>query len=102
MNLPIKPIIAEQIIIRHDGALKGDIEPGEVFAWNPDSKYGRELCIVREIKDGWVGTWDMKYKKLCYSPENNFRECCFRTMFNRFPDEPPKYPFLVKFEFETK
>lgn len=49
MSLPILPPINEAILIRHEGDYTGPIEPGMVFAWEPDLPKARELIIVTRV-----------------------------------------------------
>lgn len=51
-QLPIKAPIQEEMLIRHEGLLEGDIAVGEVFAWEPDLPHARELCVVTSLTAG--------------------------------------------------
>ncbi len=88
MTLPAKPPLSEATIVRHQGALAGPINPGEVFAWNPDIPCAREYAIVAKVENGKVWTWDMQYKKWFWNDESTFREACYRTLFHLFPIKP--------------
>jgi hypothetical protein len=49
-NLPILPPIPEAYLHRHGrGNYQGLIDPGMIFAWEPDLPYARELIIVVAI-----------------------------------------------------
>ena len=51
-GMPILPIIPESVICRNRGKqYNGPIEPGMVFAWEPDLPHARELCVVTKIGD---------------------------------------------------
>lgn len=104
--LPSKPPIGENELRRDKRPLRGPIEPGEVFAWEPDLPHARELIIVRRIyKNGgemWVESWDMNYAKTYHNEEDRFREACVRTQYNLMPAERPALvdlgmvPWLLK------
>jgi hypothetical protein len=99
MPLPIKPTIPSALLREpRKRPLKGQIEPGEVFAWEPDLPHARELVIVRRVytvrkgehwAESWVETWDMDYAQSHHNEESRFREAAVRTTFNRFPAERP-------------
>jgi len=89
-NLPIKPMIAEVEIVRHKGKLKGAIKEGEVFAWEPDLPWARELLIVTSIETREdatiiIHTKDMNYENPAWNTERKFRESAQRTRFRNFP-----------------
>lgn len=93
--LPFNPIIPEAFLRREPGFLSGPIGIGEVFAWQPDIPYSRELCIVSRIvgpeDDRLVFTWDMNYTREVFNDELVFRQSCVRTHFRLFPSTPPQY-----------
>ena len=81
--LPEQPPLNETEIIRHKGLLKGKIEIGEVFAWEPDKPHARELVIVTKMSGDQIltiGTYD---KDEYWNDESRFREACQRTRFQR-------------------
>lgn len=91
--------------------LKGEIVPGEVFAWEPDLPGARELVVVSRIEEApgsagdkvildtprhhvtFLGSserqiwcWDFPdYRREVSSDEGRFREACYRTLFNLMP-----------------
>jgi len=94
------PEIDEGCIIRHQGALRGKITPGEVFAWEPDKPWARMLCIVTHFyknSDGEtnIRSVDMDYNRPCINSETRFREACMRTKYRLFPIEKPKVPGTI-------
>jgi hypothetical protein len=77
--------------------IAGDIGIGEVFAWEPDLPFARELLIVSRIverkgRKRVIYTWDMNYTREVCNDERRFRDACHRTRFNRFSSSPPR-PF---------
>lgn len=51
-GLPIKPALPEAELIRDtQRPYNGEIRPGDIFAWEPDLPYARELLIVTEISE---------------------------------------------------
>ena len=86
-------MISEAILRRGPTPLEGPIMPGEVFAWEPDLPYARELFIVRRTyqrgDEPWVESWDMNYTATSHTDEERFREAAVRTGFQRFPAERP-------------
>jgi hypothetical protein len=87
-------MIGEPILVRGPRPLEGEIVPGEVFAWEPDLPWARELVIVRRVYERggttWIEAWDMDYTRTVQNEEGRFREAAYRTMFNRFPSEKPR------------
>lgn len=50
MSLPDNPILDEVVLDRTAARpYQGLIEPGMVFAWEPDISYARVLCVVTRI-----------------------------------------------------
>jgi hypothetical protein len=99
------PMIPEAVLVRHRGALKGDIAVGEVLAWEPDIPTARELIVVTgltgpdhlkqiEVPHGGglavltvrrgegVFTRPMgRDAPVCWSDISRFREACMRTLY---------------------
>jgi hypothetical protein len=44
-----RPVIAEAFLRRSGRPYRGDIRPGDVFAWEPDLPHARELCVVTRL-----------------------------------------------------
>ena len=82
-SLPDMPLINEAEIVRHKGLLEGAIEVGEVFAWEPDKPWARELVVVTEINGDQIMTRGMHDKDEYWNDESRFREACQRTRFKR-------------------
>jgi hypothetical protein len=107
MNPRYYPEFDEGVVVRHTGKLKGEIVPGEVFAWEPDKPWARQLIVVSKIERGTgdesqVWSWDIDYKRECFNTLSRFREACYRTRFNLFPTAPPSpvIPWLKDWEKE--
>lgn len=85
--------IAEAFLVRHgDGPLQGDIEVGEVFAWEPDLPGACELVVVTEAAGGRVYSRRLDGVPpvlVLWNDESRFREACVRTAYNRMPVDNP-------------
>ena len=84
------PLIPSTVLVLSPRPLKGQIAPGEVFAWEPNLPYSRQLLIVtrielREGDEALIWATDMDYTEEFWNYESRFREACIRTMFNKFP-----------------
>lgn len=98
----IKPALGEAILCRGERPYSGPIEPGDVFAWEPDLPHARELVVVSRIERQvsgagyqcrvWCrridGTEYFDGRKEVYNPEDVFRAAVVPTRFKRFPPHP--------------
>jgi hypothetical protein len=84
--MPIQPIIPEAYIVRNaPRPLLGDIRPGMIFAWEPDSPTARELVIVTRVEPDKVWARNLEESRGGYlgyvNDEDRFREACWPTLF---------------------
>ena len=85
MSLPIKPVIAEFVLLRGATPYAGSIYPGDVFAWEPDLPYARELVVVVRLAGGNVWTRNIDGDAEHWNPEDTFREAVVPTILNPHP-----------------
>ena len=81
--LPTKPLLHEAELKRGPRPYMGPIEPGEVFAWEPDLPYARELCVVTRLTGDYVWTKPIKGGKEVWNDISRFREAVVPTIFKR-------------------
>ena len=121
MSLPIKPMIDEAVLVRGGERpyaaeivrgvrghrlYKGPINPGDVFAWEPDLPHARELVVVTRITgpgedqtiehalgvavlsgghEQRVWTRPLDGDEEVWNDESRFREAVVPTLFNPHP-----------------
>lgn len=90
MRLPVKPMLESAAILREARPYKGLIEPGSIFAWEPDLPHARCFCLVtkvvkREGDETLIYTRDIKGSGEYYNEESRFREAVYPTLFNPWP-----------------
>lgn len=87
--LGFRPIIQEAVILREKDRrgfqYVGPIEPGAVFAWEPDLPGARELTIVTMVDSDFVWSRPMSGGETCMNKIDRFREAVFATIFKKFP-----------------
>lgn len=87
MSLPIKPMIAEAVLCRGERPYKGAIEPGDIFAWEPDLPHARELVVVTRVEwcigpglyEARIWARDIDSNNEHWNPEEMFRQAVVPT-----------------------
>lgn len=85
--MPYNPIIDEAVIIRSPRPYRSGIQRGDVFAWEPDLPYCRELVIVVRVEDDQVYSENLRDGRANCNDESRFREACYATLYR--PMTPP-------------
>lgn len=102
----IKPMIAEGVLVRGERPYKGRINPGDVFAWEPDLPHARELVVVTRIStpdndkvivhargsavisgghEQRIWTRSIDGDDEFWNDESRFREAVVPTLFKPYP-----------------
>jgi hypothetical protein len=95
----VLPEIPAAVLVQGSCPLVGPIEPGEVFAWEPDKPHARELLVVVRIEERPGDERLIHSRPIGASPwgridtsgndESRFREACWRTIYHPHPPIPP-------------
>lgn len=93
--LPNNPMINEAELRRGKRPYEGEITPGDVFAWEPDLPYARELVVVKCITKTRVCTRPLNGDEEVWNDLSRFREAVVPTAFNRMPPTRPASPVAV-------
>lgn len=114
--LPNKPMIPEAELRRGKRPYKGNIVPGDVFAWEPDLPHARELVVVTRItgphfpnpieqpflidfsegNELTVWTRPLNGWEEAGNEMSRFREAVVPTAFNRMLPTPPTIEEIAK------
>jgi hypothetical protein len=76
----------------------GPIEPGEIYAWEPDLPHARQLMLVTRVANRapdepaiWcapIADGQAQHDKAVWNDESRFREAVVPTIMNPWPTEP--------------
>jgi hypothetical protein len=90
-------MLHEAVLVRGPRPYTGSVEPGDVFAWEPDLPHARMLCVVMEVKNNgeedWVRTRPLEKNmpgslaEPCWNSMDRFREAVVPTLFKKMPVE---------------
>lgn len=94
-SLPIRPIIPEAVLVRGERPYPGDINPGDVFAWEPDLPYARELVVVTFVDKLRIGTRPLDGDREVFNDIDRFREAVVQTRFNPMPTKRNRLPLPI-------
>lgn len=104
-GLPHLPALNEAELVRGARPYAGPLEPGDVFAWEPDLPHARKLCVITRIGPApppqiiphsrgvahlgfptenvvWTRRFPDGHEE-CWNEEDHFRKAVVETRFRR-------------------